>query len=138
MKSLPLVALTLLLSIPSASAIALLAEEVEVAEGETLDLGLDVKDCAFPEPPVVPDGNTAAQADLAAASAAIRAYQTDMQASFACIEEAIESLGEDITPEQNSALTSLYNNGVEQIEVIAASFNAQLRLFRARQAEQAE
>lgn len=138
MKSLPLAALALLLSILSAPAVALLAEQIETAAGENLELGLDVEDCAFAEPPVVPDGKTAAQSDLAAAGAAIRVYQADMQASFACIEEVIESLGEDMTPEQDSALTAFYNNGVEQLEMIAASFNEQLRLFRARQAEQSE
>ena len=138
MKSLYPVALALLLSIPGTTAVALLAEEVETAPGESVELGLDVENCAFPEPPVIPDGRFAPESKLAAAGAAMRSYQAEVQASLECIDELIESLGEDITSEQESALTSLYNNGVEQLTMIAESFNEQVRAFRARQAEQSE
>ena len=138
MKSLYLAALALLLAIPSTTAVALLAEQVEVAPGETVELGLDVDECAFPEPPVIPDGRIAPESELAAAGAAMRSYQTEVQASLDCIDELIDSLGADITSEQDSALTALYNNGVEQLTVLAKSFNDQVHAFRARQAEQAE
>ena len=138
MKSLYLAAFALLLSLPSTWAIALLAEQVEIAPGETVDLGLDVEKCAFPEPPVIPDGWLASESELAAAGAAMRAYQAEVQASLECIDEVITSLGEDMTSEQESALNALYNNGVEQLTMIAESFNEQVRAFKSRQAEQSE
>ena len=138
MKSLYPVALALLLSIPSTTAVALLAEQVEITSDESVELGLDIENCAFPEPPVIPDGRIAPESELAAAGAAMRSYQTEVQASLECIDELIDSLGEDITSEQESALTALYNNGVEQLTMIAESFNEQVRAFRARQAEQSE
>lgn len=138
MKSLYPIALALLLSFPSATAVALLAEEAEAAADESVELDVDIEQCAFPEPPVIPDGRIAPESELAAAGAAMKSYQAEVQSSLECIDEIIASLGEDMTSEQESALTALYNNGVEQLTMIAESFNEQVRAFRTRQAEQSE
>ena len=134
MKSLSAAAIALFLSFFSASAHAFLSPEVSFAPDEPSDIGVNVEPCSFPEPPVIPSGATAPESALAAAGAAIRDYQGAMQDSLACIESLIASLGEEITPEQDSGLTALYNNGVEQLTMIAESFNQQVRAFKARQA----
>ena len=125
-------AIALLLSLSCSAAFALLAEEVEVAPGQTVDLGLDVDECAFPEPPVIPDGATAPESALARAGAEVRGYKEAVEASLACIDEVQTALGEEATREQTSALNVLYNNGVEQLTMIAESFNQQVRVFKAR------
>ncbi len=111
-----------------------------------------IERCAFPEPPFVPDGRLASEAELAAAHADMRTYQADMHTSLDCIEDAIDSSGDSANSANNAhnanntnnepdttltALTLLYNNGVEQLTVILDNFNAQVRAFndRPRQAE---
>ena len=122
-------ALALLLALPG-TASALLAEEVDVAE--SADLNLNIEDCAYPDPPVIPDGATVTEDELRRAAGSVRDYQTAMEASLTCLDEAQADLGEDITEEQLSALNTLYNNGIEQLTTIADSFNQQLRIFKAR------
>ena len=135
-KSLSATALLLIVSFFSTSALALLSPEIAFAPDEPMDLGLDVYKCAFPEPPVIPSGENAPESELASAGAAVRDYHAAMQDSLTCIEDAIADLGEKITPEQDSALTTMYNNGVEQVTMIAESFNQQVRAFKARQSEE--
>ena len=142
MKFLSAATLVLLVCALGSPAFAFLSREVAFAPGESADAGIDaginVDECAFPEPPVIPSGATAPESDLAAASAAVRDYQNAIQSSLDCIEGLIAELGEDITPEQDSGLTAIYNNGVEQLTMIAESFNQQVRAFRARQAKESE
>ncbi len=140
MKSLNAAVLVLVFSVLGTTAHAFVSPEVLFAANESADVGVDVgvgvdvDACAFPEPPEVPSGESALESVLANAGAAVRDYQVAMQDSLACIENVIDSLGDDITPEQDSGLTALYNNGVEQLTMIAESFNQQVRAFRARQA----
>jgi len=135
-KSLNAAVLVLVFSVLGTTAHAFVSPEVLFAANESADVGVgvDVDACAFPEPPEVPSGESALESVLANAGAAVRDYQVAMQDSLACIENVIDSLGDDITPEQDSGLTALYNNGVEQLTMIAESFNQQVRAFRARQA----
>lgn len=141
MKSLSVAALAQSLFISfflSTSAMALSLPDISFAADEPADLGIDVDRCAFPEPPVIPSGADAPESALAGAGAAVRDYQTAMQDSLACIEDIISAHGDEITAEQDSALTAVYNNGVEQLTMIAESFNQQVRLFKARQAKESE
>jgi len=138
-KSLSAAALALFVVALSMPAHALLSPEASFALSEPSDSDIHVSDvnvdeCAFPEPPVIPSGAEASEAALAESGAAVRDYQVAMQDSLACIEDVIASLGDEITPEQDSGLTALYNNGVEQLTMIAESFNSQVRAFKARQA----
>jgi len=91
-----------------------------------------VSHCRFPEPPSLVDGASATEEDMAAGAAAVRAFVQDMQASLVCIDEVEAGLGEDITAEEKSSLTVLYNNGVDQMSAIAESYNAQVRAFNGR------
>jgi len=135
-KPLSAASLILFMAFIGTPAQALLSPTMSFAPDEPMDIGVNVDECSFPEPPTIPNGETAPESELAGAGAAVRRYQTSMQDSLACIEGVIESLGEDITRKQDAGLTALYNNGVEQLVMIAESFNQQVRTFKARQAAQ--
>ena len=93
---------------------------------------ISVSHCKFPEPPPLVDGASATAEDMAATSSAVRAFVQEMQASLACLDDVEADLGETITAEQKSSLTALYNSGVDQMNAIAESYNAQVRAFKER------
>ena len=91
-----------------------------------------VERCKFPDTPTMVDGATSSQEQMVTMGTAVRSFVGDMQASLECIDEVEAELGEDITPEQKASLNYLYNNGVDQMQAIAESYNEQARAFKAR------
>lgn len=90
-------------------------------------------DCAKPEVPVVPDGATATEADLAEAGAAVRTFIEAGQGYLACLEEKEAAYGDAITAEQQSLINAIYNATVETMETAAAQYNEAIGIFRARE-----
>jgi len=93
---------------------------------------MDIDHCKFPEPPVIADGSKASQDEMAASGAAVRDFVGAMQTSLECLDRAEADLGAEITQEQKGTLTTLYNNGVDQMNTFASNYNAQVQLFKAR------
>jgi hypothetical protein len=93
---------------------------------------LDMAACAFPDAPELPDGNTAAEEEMAGASAAVRAYVGDTQSGLDCLSEAEESLGEEISDEQKAELVTTYNARVDEMTALVEGFNEQIRAYKAR------
>ena len=91
-----------------------------------------VEKCKFPDTPTMVDGATSSQEQMVAMGSAVRSFVGDMQASLECIDAVEAKLGEDITPEQKASLNYLYNNGVDQMQAIAETYNEQARVFKAR------
>jgi hypothetical protein len=94
---------------------------------------LDVSRCKMPEPPAVPDGQTASEAEMGEASTDVREYIVGVQSSLECLAQVEQSMGEEISEEQSGVLVTLYNAGVDQMEAVAENYNAQVREFKARQ-----
>ena len=95
--------------------------------------GAYASDCDFPQSPSMPDGTSASQEEMASASTAVRDYVSNAQAALECLETAEANLGAEITPEQKSALTAQYNQGVDELNAVAADYNAQVKAFKSRQ-----
>jgi hypothetical protein len=93
---------------------------------------LEIEQCSFPEPPVVPDGATATEAEMGQAGAAVREFVSGIQSSLECLGEAEKSMGEEITEEQQAQLVTVYNNGVDQMNAVANNYNEQVKTFKAR------
>lgn len=84
--------------------------------------------CRFPEPPVIPDGATAEFENMDAAGLSVRNWVKAMQGSLDCLDALTTSA--DIAGEDRAKAVALYNNGVDQINTVAAAFNHQLEVFR--------
>lgn len=93
---------------------------------------LEISQCRFPEPPTIPSGAEATEAEMGEAGAAVREFVAEVQSSLACLSEAEQVVGEEITEEQQAELVTIYNNGVDQMNSIAESYNEQVRAFKAR------
>ena len=65
--------------------------------------------------------------------ATVRAYILDMNDSLACLDEKEAALGAAITGEDKALINAVYNQGVEQMQIIAKGYNDQLDVFEYRQ-----
>jgi len=108
----------------------ILAVVLGVAAGALQAAELDIEHCKFPEPPVVPEGAEATEAEMGQAGADVREFVANIQSSLECLTEAEQAMGEDITEEQQAQLVAVYNNGVDQMNSVAQNYNAQVRAYK--------
>ena len=88
--------------------------------------------CNYPADVQIPDGKTATQEEITAASAGVKKYLGDLETYAACIDaEAVALPVEQQTEEAKALHVKRYNAAVDAMEAAAASFNAQLRAFKA-------
>jgi hypothetical protein len=88
--------------------------------------------CEYPADVKIPDGKSATQDDITAASSAVKKYLGDMEAYMACIDADAAALpAEQQTPEAKALHVKRYNAAVDAMEAAANSFNDQLRAFKA-------
>ncbi len=93
--------------------------------------------CDYPQPAEVPNGSTASKDDMLAGQTAVKDYMTAMEAYLACIEtqekDTVASMPE-ITEEErasrDAALTKKYNAAVQEMELVAARFNEEVRAYK--------
>ena len=93
--------------------------------------------CDYPESAEVPNGSTATREEMLAGQQAVKDYIAAMEEYLACIEEEEQATLEtlpDISDEERvnreRALTMKHNAAVEQMELIAARFNEEVRVYR--------
>lgn len=82
-------------------------------------------DCTITNAPSVPDGATAAPADMNKAQDAVKAYIVETQEYLSCLEA--EAKG-NFTPE----ITARYNEATSRMSSLAMQLNSQLRSFKSR------
>ena len=88
--------------------------------------------CEYPADAKIPDGKTATEADINAASSVVKKYLGDMEAYMACLDAEAAALPvEQQTPETKALHVKRYNAAVDAMEATANSFNEQLRAFKA-------
>ena len=95
--------------------------------------------CDYPQQVDVPNGNTASEEEMLEGQNKVKQYVADMEAYLDCIvaeeKAALEAL-DDLEPEteqqREDLLTKKYNAAVEEMETVAARFNAQVQAFRAK------
>ena len=98
-------------------------------------------DCTYPRPPAkLPDGATATRDEMVAANKQVKQYNTDMTAYLDCIKTdydgTIAKLPADATEESKKQLAAKYaqknDAAVDEVSGVAARFNEQLRVFKAK------
>ncbi|ACJ00922.1 hypothetical protein [Rhodospirillum centenum] len=87
--------------------------------------GTAAADCTVGDPPTVPDGTSATEAEMVSAQQAIKAYVAETQEFLQCIE--FESKGRP-----TGDATRRYNEASERMEKLASNFNKQLKVFKSR------
>lgn len=88
--------------------------------------------CEYPAAVTIPEGNSATQDEITAASTTVKTYLASMEAYLACIDaEAAAVPVEQQTPESKAMHVKRYNAAVDAMEGTANAFNEQLRAFKA-------
>lgn len=115
--------------------VAVTAGAAEQATGQAPQQAadLDISHCSYPEPPAVPDGATATEAEMGQAGADVRQFVAHIESSLQCLMGVEESLGDDITEEQQATLVAIYNSGVDQMNDVVEQYNTQVRAFQDQQ-----
>ena len=102
----------------------------------SLGFGLSAHaDCPFPKAPTtIPDGKTAAEAEMIAAMNAFKAYNEEVKAFQACLDEETKakaaSGGSSMTFKAMQA--KKLDAAVDELKDKAELFNEQVRIFKAR------
>jgi hypothetical protein len=91
-------------------------------------------DCPFPKAPeTIPDGSTAAEAEMIEAMRAFKAYNEDVKAFQACLDEETKSRSAGGSSMSFKTMQSKkLAAAVDELEGKAKKFNEQVRIFKAR------
>ena len=95
--------------------------------------------CEYPAKVSVANGATATKEEMISSQTAVKKYVAEMEAYLACIvdeEKATVALMEKLEPEVEQQRTEMldkkYNAAVEDMERVAADFNAEVQAYKAR------
>ncbi len=95
--------------------------------------------CDYPQRASVPDGNTATKEQMIEGQRGVKAYIAAMEEYLACIESAEQEtvagnddLEEDARQQRIAMLNKKYNAAVDEMNLVAAEFNIQVRAFKER------
>ena len=98
-------------------------------------------DCTYPQAPTqLPDGSTATLAEMLAAQKVVKSYNEEMTAYLSCIklerDSRVAQAGDKLTKQQKQAMEAIEiqknNAAVDQLHSVADRFNAQVKIFKAR------
>lgn len=95
--------------------------------------------CDYPTKAEIPNGATASKEDMIAGQTAVKEYMAAMETYLACIEQdekdtvaAMTEITDEERASRDAALTKKYNAGIEEMELLAARFNEEVRAYKAK------
>ena len=95
--------------------------------------------CDYPHRANVPDGNTATKEQMLDGQRGIKTYMSAMEAYLSCIEAAeqdtvagADNLDEVAKQQRIDMFNKKYNAAVEEMNLVAAEFNIQVRVYKER------
>ena len=95
--------------------------------------------CDYPQRASVPDGNTATKEEMIEGQRGVKAYIAAMEEYLACIESAEQEtvagkddLDEEARQQRIEMFNKKYNAAVDEMNLVAAEFNIQVRAFKER------
>jgi hypothetical protein len=100
-----------------------------------LSLPAQAGDCVFPKSPdTIPDGRTATEAEMKAATQAFRAYNDEVNAFSACLEEETKAkvAGTAQLLQMKTLQAKKHNAAVSELQSKAKAFNEQVRIYNSR------
>lgn len=92
--------------------------------------------CDYPERAQIPNGSTATRDEMIAGQQSVKAFITAMEEYLRCIEgaEADVKASEDIDDEEKAsrvaALIKKYNAAVDDMNIVAAQYNDEVKAYR--------
>ncbi len=93
--------------------------------------------CDYPRRPDLPVGSKASKDEMLEGQRSVKAYMASMEEYLTCIDqqeqEIVASMGELSEEEKvnrEAALNKKYNAAVEEMELLAARFNEQVRSYK--------
>jgi hypothetical protein len=98
-------------------------------------------DCTYPQAPShIPDGNTASLNEMLAGQKAVQSYNEQMMAYLSCIKLERDNVeaqaGAKLSKQQKAEVEAIeiqkHNAAVDQLTAVAAQFNAQVKIFKAK------
>jgi hypothetical protein len=96
--------------------------------------------CDYPDRVTIPNGGTATKEDMLEGQRGVKKYVAEMEVYLTCIveeEKVARAAIEDIEPEdeqqREDAINKKYNAAVDEMERIAAQFNAEVQAYRAKE-----
>lgn len=102
-----------------------------------LSLSLPAFACEYPESAEIPNGSTATREEMLAGQQAVKDYIAAMEEYIVCIEEeeqatleTLPELSDEDHVSRERALTMKHNAAVEEMELVAARFNEEVRIYR--------
>ena len=95
--------------------------------------------CDYPKRVLVPNGNTATKDDMLEGQKEIKRYVSEMEIYLECIETEESQARQDILDlqpedeqEREEVFNKRYNAAVDEMERLAAQFNAEVQAYRAQ------
>lgn len=95
--------------------------------------------CDYPQRAGVPDGNTATKEEMIEGQRGVKTYIAAMEEYLACIESAEQEtvagnddLDEEERQQRIEMFNKKYNAAVDEMNLVAAEFNIQVRAFKER------
>lgn len=97
--------------------------------------------CTYPQPPQrIPDGNTATLEEMQEAGKAVRQYNADINAYVDCLklehDQSVAKNSAQLTDEQKKEMERMqvqkHNAAIDELESVAARFNEQVKVFKAK------
>ena len=99
--------------------------------------------CEYPERVLIPNGSTATKEEMITGQSGVKKYVADMEIYLQCIQdeeraarEAMTDLKPEDEQEREDMLNKKYNAAVDEMERVAAQFNAEVQAYRAQSTDQ--
>jgi len=110
-----------------------------VCSASILFLAQSALACDYPNRAIIPNGSTATKDDMLAGQRGVKAYVSEMEVYLECIvaeEKAAISTMDGLEPEEEQQredmINKKYNAAVDEMERIAAQFNAEVQAYKAK------
>ncbi len=95
--------------------------------------------CDYPSKADIPNGATASKDEMLAGQRSVKEYMARMEAYLACIDQeekdsvaAIDEQSDEEETNREAAFNKKYNAAVEEMELVAARFNEEVRAYKAQ------
>ena len=96
--------------------------------------------CDYPQRVLIPNGNTATQEEMLEGQREVKRYIEEMDSYLECMEteesqsrESINDLDPEEEQEREVVFNKKYNAAVDEMERLAAQFNAEIQAYKAQQ-----
>lgn len=97
-----------------------------------LSANLALAECNRPSAPDLPDGATSDLETMVEGQKAVKAFVAGIEEYLDCLNKEGEAAAEAETPEQQLARIQEHNSAVDDMEAIAATFNEEIREYKAK------